>query len=146
MQKSKRASIKKDMLFFWVGRKVDINLENIPSEYYCTYISGNYLKSDRAKDYSYKIMEETFDDMPEFLETQWVSPLAEEAVPLSIVHNNQCYRMNLSERFYSMSDELFQNNFLPNSEYQSFYHRMAVSYVAESSRTKIYNLVERIKK
>ncbi|PKM87110.1 MAG: hypothetical protein CVU87_10295 [Firmicutes bacterium HGW-Firmicutes-12] len=146
LQKSKRAKIKKDMLFFWVGRKVDLNYELIPREYYCTYVSGNYLQSDSAKDYPYKIMEETFQDIPEFFEVNWVSPLAEEAVPLSVVHNNQCYRMNLSEKFYSMSNNLFKNNFLPTPEYQSFYHKIVETYIIESSKPKIYNLLDRIKK
>ncbi|MDX9872394.1 MAG: hypothetical protein RBT41_08250 [Clostridia bacterium] len=145
LQKSKLASVHKDTLFFWIGRSITGH-KDTPCEYYSTYISGRHLNGEPAKDYAHRIMEEAFREIPEFIGARWVSPIAEEAVPMAVVSDNQFYRIKLSEKFYTLSNDIFKENFLTDPAYTSFYQRIASTYATETVRPKIYNLTERLRR
>lgn len=145
LQKSRLASVSKDVLFFWIGRSVSGH-KGAPCEFYSTYISGYHLNGEPAKDYAHRIIEGAFREIPEFLGARWVSPIAEEAVPMAAVYNGDFYRVKLTERFYKESSAIFRENYRPDPAYTSFYERIVSTYATEPARPKVYNLTERLRR
>jgi len=146
LQRARRQNIKNDRLMLWVGRRVTINRADGPGEYYSIYLSGELFCGNKSKDTAAKIIEEILAELPEFEKSTWVSPLAEEAIPLVVLVNSHLYRINLTNRFYSLSDNIFKQKYLPHEEYKSYYQRVLASNKANRKGTKVYDFFEKRRK
>lgn len=145
LQRSRRLKVREDLLILWIGRKVSVNKKAVPREYYNIYLSGANLTGEKKKDHAQIILEEIFSELPEFIQSEWVDPLAEESIPLTVITNNNLYRIDLTNSFYHTCDYLFKKYFLPDDNYQSYYHKFLISQMNNRLNTKIYNLVEKRK-
>lgn len=146
LERSRHQGIKGNWFLFWVGRSIGVNEQNIPCEYYSIYLTGQHMTGEKGKDAAYRIIVESLQEIPEYTRAQWVSPLAEEGVPLAVVHDNQLYRLSLSPKFYSRCHALFQEHYLPHPEYKSYYHKIMVSCKNGQSQTKVYDFLEKKRK
>lgn len=139
LQKSRRKAIQEDRLILWVGRRISLDCDDRPKEYYSIYLSGANLQGLKSRDVATKIIEETLQELPEYWGYKWVSPLAEEAVPLVVMTEHKLYRLNLAERFYTLSRQLFAEHYCSYNNYQSYYDKIYL-LKSEKVETKIYNL------
>ena len=146
LQYSRRLKIKNDRLILWVGRRVTSNQGNGPSEYYGIYLSSELFCGNKIKDTAARILERILAELPEFEKSSWVSPLAEEAIPLAVLTGGCLYRINLTNRFYSLGDIMFTKKCLPHNGYKSYYHQVLVSNKATRIQTKVYDLLEKKRK
>ncbi|MCR4442414.1 MAG: HEAT repeat domain-containing protein [Peptococcaceae bacterium] len=142
IQHSRRPNIKNDVVVLWLGRRVKVNKNNVPSEFYSIYLSGELFTGNRDRDYACKIMEDVLKEIPEFIMPYWVSPLAEESIPLVVLRNGFLSRIHLSRRFYALANELFEEHFLPHPGYESYYHKVLHSKETNERETKVYNFLE----
>lgn len=146
LQRSRNQNIKNDSLTLWVGRRVSVNSGSRTCEFYSIYLSGELLSGNSRKDAAVKIMEEVLSELPEYEKCTWVSPLSEEGLPLAVLDGGYLYRINLSNRFYTLSDRIFTEKYLPHPEYRSYYHRMLDSGHPNGMETKVYDLLEKRRK
>lgn len=139
LQKSRRKAIMEDKLILWVGRRISLDCQDRPKEYYSIYLSGAGLTGRMSRDIATSIIQEALQELPEYWGNEWVSPLAEEAVPLVVLTEHNLYRLKLGERFYALSRQLFMENYRTSINYQSYYDRLYLLQ-NEKNDTKIYNL------
>lgn len=138
LQRSRRPKIKEDMLIFWVGRKISVNSENKPSEYYGVYLSGDLLSGDISRDPVKLVMEEVLQEIPEYRGSSWVFPVAEEGLPLLVIRNSQLHRLELSPNFFQSAHRIFQECYLPHAGYQSYYEETLHAGKYNGLNAKIY--------
>ena len=143
LQRNRRHNIKNDRLILWVGRIITVNSSSGPREYYSIYLSGQLLTGNLSKDPAARIMEEVMGELPEYEKTAWTSALAEEAIPLAVLSGGYLYRINLTDRFYTLSDKAFKEKCLPGEGYSSYYHQVLNSLQAGGIETKVYDLLEK---
>lgn len=139
IQKSRRKIITEDRLILWVGRRLGLDSQEQPKEFLIIYLSGTSLTGNPKKDVVVKIVEEALKDSTEYCGAKWVSPLAQEAIPLATILQRNIYRLELNERFYSLSRQLFTEYCKPAEGYKSHYDRLFMLQ-QENSGGKIYNL------
>jgi len=139
LQKSRRKKIREDQLIVWVGRRISLDRFDKPKEYYSVYLSGLYLTGLKKQDLAAGIFEESFKELPEYWGAEWVSPLAEEAIPLVTLSENKIFRLDLSQRFYFLSQRLFSELYQSGPEYQSNYAKLLLMQ-NEKTNGKLYNL------
>jgi len=139
LQKSRSKAVKEDRYILWIGRRIGLDAAKQPKEYYSVYLSGGGMKGTKTRDHAARLFEEALQELPEYQGSQWVTPLAEEAVPLVVIARQKLYRLNMAEHFYALSRSLFAENFAPRPDYQSYYDRI-YQLRAEKSDSKIYNL------
>jgi len=142
MQHSRRPNVKNDAVVLWLGRKVKVNRNNLPSEFYSIYLSGEMITGNKDRDYACRIMEDALKEIPEFIMPYWVSPLEEESIPLVVLQDGSLSRIHLSHRFYALADELFEEHYLPYPGYESYYRKVLQSKQENGRDTKIYNFLE----
>lgn len=143
LQRSRRPKIKEDLLVFWVGRKICLNPHDKPSEYYSIYLSGDLLNGHDSRDPVRRVMEEVLGEIPEYRGSSWVSPVAEEGIPLVVLRNNHLYRLELSPRFYNSAHHIFQKYHLPHDGYQSYYQEVLGMGMYNKSHARIYTFPDK---
>ena len=144
IQNSKCSEIVNDFIIVWIGRKVVLELDDVPIECYSIYLSGdliNGVEHDSVK----KIMQDVLKEIPEFRQTLWVSPLKEEGVPLLAISGGKACRLNLDDKFYCVCNVLFQKNYLPHEKYVSFYNKILKHKRSAGSESNVYSLVKKRK-
>lgn len=143
LQKSRHNHIMNDSLQIWVGRKISLNHLNQPAEYHCIYLAGNKVMGDPEKDAADKLFRKTLGELPEYEKTQWVSPLAEEGIPLAVMIKKKLFRLHITKEFYAKSAKLFQNMYQKQEGYVSHYEKMVIYRKENPLETKVYNILER---
>jgi hypothetical protein len=134
---------KKDYLIMWIGRKIRLSENNKPVEFYCLYLSGDSITNDK-QDTIKKIMEESLQEIPEYRESLWVSPLAEESIPLVAIKSDIICRFNLTNNFYYLSDVLFKQYYSQDKDYASYYNKI-LNYSKKTLESKVSSLVKKRK-
>lgn len=146
LQRSRRKNITEDLIFLWVSRKIGLDEQNKPVEYYVAFLNGGMLTGQKDKDFARKIFEKTMSELPELAKIVWTSPLAEEAVPLAATHKNSAYRIDVTEDFYNLSSTLFLKYYQPHKEYVNYYAQIVNLQKKNHMDTKVYSLFEKRKK
>ena len=133
-----------DFLLFWIGRRIGIFSNEEPIEYYSVYLTGNFVQN-KPLDLVNRIIDKAMGELPELQEVVWASPLAEEGIPLLALRGPLVYRFELANDFYELSERLFKENFLPHSEYVSYYSRILNYRKLTTQGAKVYSLVNKRK-
>lgn len=144
LQRSRCSQIQEDELILWVGRKVGVMEKDQPAEYYNIYLSGNLVKNTQQNPVKL-IAEKSLRELPELRQILWISPLAEEGIPLVAISAHSLYRFNLTSNFFSLSDQLFKKYYLPHHDYINCYHKIERKRKLLAAETKIYSLVKKRK-
>lgn len=140
LQKSRSKKIAEDRLVLWVGRRLGLDDNNQPKDLFIVYLSGTSLTESKAKATAVKILDNSFKELPEYLGAKYLPPLAQEAVPMVVLLNRSLYRLDLGERFYSLSRQLFAEHYLPYQGYISYYDKLFSLQEDEASRNIVYDL------
>lgn len=143
-QKDDGQTNEQDFLLFWVGRRIGLFGNKEPIEYYSVYLSGNFVQN-KPLDLVNRIIDKAMGELPELQEVVWASPLAEEGIPLLALRGPLVYRFELANDFYELSERLFKENFLPHSEYVSYYSRILNYRKLTTQGAKVYSLVNKRK-
>ena len=138
-----KSAAAKECIFIWAGKRIMLNHENIPCEYYNIYISGDLLSEKNQDDYAKKILEKSLKGLPEFERCLWTSPLAEEGLPIACLSGKRLYRIDMTKVFFKRLARLFQKFCLPGESYVSYYQKILTSKERRTIQTKIYNIFEK---
>jgi len=142
MQRGRQRSTGDDTLFIWAGKRIMLNKENIPREYYNIYISSDFF-SEENDDYVKKILEKSLMELPEYERCLWTSPLAEEGLPIACLKGKRLYRTDMTRTFLKRLARLFQKHYLPFESYVNHYQKILISKENGMRQTKIYNIFEK---
>ncbi|HHZ17475.1 MAG TPA: HEAT repeat domain-containing protein [Clostridia bacterium] len=133
---------KNELMLIWVGKKIRLFQENQPDEYYCIYLTGDFVQNESQNPVKTVAME-ALKEIPELEHTSWIAPLAEESIPLVALQGSLPYRLNLTNDFYYLSDRLFKEYFLPHNEYVSYYSYAVNDRRLSPQGAKVYSLVKK---
>lgn len=144
LQQSRYSGIKNGFLIMWIGRRIGVSEDNQPLEYYCVYLSGDKVNNT---DYNSAklIMEKALGELPELRQTLWVSPLAEEGIPVAAIKDNRVYKFNLTNDFYYLSAQLFKEHYHTQKNYTSYYHKIANYHNQVLPKNNVCSLVKKRK-
>ncbi len=143
LQRSRQKNTGNECLCIWTGKKIMLNQENVPREYYNIYINSDFLFDGKEEDLVKKVIEKSLKELPEFERCLWTSPLAEESLPIACLYGNRLYRINITRGFYKRLARMFQKFYLPVEGYVSHYQKILSSKEAIMSETKVYNIFEK---
>lgn len=144
LQRSKCSQVQEDELILWVGRKIRVIGKEQPIEYYNLYLSGNLVKNTKTNS-AKLIVEKSLGELPELRQVLWVSPLAEEGIPLAVISAHSVSRFNLTSNFFSLSDQLFKENYLPHRDYLNYYHQINNNRKLIVAENKVCSLLKKRK-
>lgn len=146
LQKSRRVKIENGLILIWVGRKIGLSKNGETVEFYSLYLNTPDCTGEKTKDDIAQLTERMLKELPEFEKMAWVSPLAEESVPLSLLYQGRLYRISLNNSFYAKGAELFRAHYLPAANYISYYEKILAAKKESQPETKVYDLLEIRKK
>lgn len=140
LQSSRSKKITEESLIIWVSRRLGLDENNQPKDFFMIYLSGTSLTGKKTKDPAIKIFENSLKELPEYMGTKWVSPLAQEAIPIVVLQNRNLYRLDLGKRFYTLSRQLFTEHYRPHQGYESYYDTLFAQLKDKPKQNKVYDL------
>lgn len=143
LQKARLKYVSSDVMIFWIGRKIITLQGQVPREYYCVYLSAEMFTGNKSLDQGANILKKVMLEVPEFVESSWVSPLQEEAIPLVMITGKKIYRLNLTEEFYRLGERVFSEHFKKAKGYESYYLKILKAQKASHNSGKVCDLAQR---
>lgn len=129
-----------NVMILWIGRKI-ISFDNQePREYYCVYLSGELFSGNKGMDQGANIMETALKELTEYIGSDWVTPLEEEAIPLAMITDTKIFRLNLTQDFFSRGNKIFAERFKTGEGYESYYQKIFNAHKASSFAGKVCDL------
>jgi len=144
LQGSRSKQIEEDELILWIGRKVEAIDNEQPKEYYSFFLSGERVNPNKRNP-AKVIVEKALRELPELKQIKWVSPLAEEGIPFAVISLHQVSRFKLTPGFFSASDQLYREKYLPYRNYINNYHKIVHDHLLLTPKTNIYSFIKKHK-
>lgn len=139
LQKSRRPSIKDEKYILWVGRNISLDEKKEPSEFYNVYISSKSFTGSLKDDLAGRIFKEALIEVPGYSEEKWTYPLAQEGMPVVMLHKGSIRRFKLTERFFQKSVKAYQKLVQPQTHYQSYYEKVLQANSFRDSQAEVYD-------